>query len=477
MLSKQISLLVASICLFGVQTLGAEWTAPAKVSRSEIIQRSNAVLAKPDIKLRIEEDIFRIRVLEMDWDIGAMVYEPEDSSKIPVGPDGHKLGVFLLHGGSGDHRTKDDVARLLAGKFGFKVVSMTYPGRLYLLDPSRDWPGDTIHPDGTVRTPIWNKDKLITPDQYEMEEDSSRMEKYGTMILACGKEGTEFYHRMAGWPVAFEEGAKDLMRRHLPVGEYAIYIHGHSTGGPFSFMLTQRVANIVGVIGMENSPFGYIFRWMYGYGWENRFNCLRIRSWRDTARYAGPETLASEGPEALMHLPVLMEKVFESWDKGTTQPKIKAEMMIHFNGVNALAEAARAVARRLNLTVEETEALVGHYIGFTRERVGQGGKPVPPVLLGIAKTSVDHTPEKYINVALPMFAAMKPPPKLRFIQFDAGTHGYSSPEPDLPRGVAPAVFGMWYEAIMDGYFEDFARQWADGGSISVSRTSPDWLTR
>ena len=88
---------------------------------------------------------------------------------------------------------------MLAGKFGFKVTSMSYPGRLYLLDPSRNWPGDTINPDGTVRTPIWNKDKLITPNQYEVVEDKSMMERYGTTILACAKEGTEFHHRMAGW--------------------------------------------------------------------------------------------------------------------------------------------------------------------------------------------------------------------------------------------------------------------------------------
>ena len=136
----------------------------------------------------------------------------------------------------------DDVACLLTGKFGFKVVSMTYPGRLYLLDPSRNWSGDTINPDGTVRTPIWNKDKLITHDQDEVVEDKSMMDRYGTTLLACAKEGTEFYNRMAGWPMAFEEAGQDLMGRHFPEGGYSIYVHGSSTGGPFAFMLTQRVA-------------------------------------------------------------------------------------------------------------------------------------------------------------------------------------------------------------------------------------------
>ena len=56
-------------------------------------------------------------------------------------------------------------ALLFAEKFACKVVTMTFPGRLYLDDPSRDWPGDTINPDRTVRTPIWQKGEHVTPDQ------------------------------------------------------------------------------------------------------------------------------------------------------------------------------------------------------------------------------------------------------------------------------------------------------------------------
>jgi alpha-beta hydrolase superfamily lysophospholipase len=51
---------------------------------------------------------------------------------------------------------------------------------------------------------------------------------------------------MAAWPVAFEEAIKETARRHLPQGDFSIYIHGHSTGGPFAMTATQRVANIAG---------------------------------------------------------------------------------------------------------------------------------------------------------------------------------------------------------------------------------------
>jgi len=90
------------------QLPGGEWI---RVSRQEVIESSNPVLAMPDISLKAEEIILRVPALEMDWDIGAMVYEPEDASKVPIGADGKKVGVFLLHGGSGDHRSKDKFAR------------------------------------------------------------------------------------------------------------------------------------------------------------------------------------------------------------------------------------------------------------------------------------------------------------------------------------------------------------------------------
>jgi len=442
-----------TLFVLNLQTAIAAWEPPPKMTRQELVSASEKVLSMPDLPLRIWEDIFRMRILEMDWDIGARLYEPEDPSRIPIGPDGKKIGVFLLHGGGGDHKSMDTVARLLAGKYGFKVTSMSYPGKLYLLNSSHDWPGDQVNPDGTVRTPMWNKDKPITPDQYEVVEDKSMMERYGTLILACAKEGTEFYYRLAAHPVALEEAAKDLMRRHLPEDEYSIYIHGHSTGGPFSFMLTQRVANIVGVLGMENSPFGYIYSQLIGgWTWNQPFSCMREYTWRMTALYAGPEALRNEGPEALMHLPRLMEQVFEAYQRGLSRPGFKTEYPVHLNGLETLGAAAQATGKRLNMNVQETATLVRRYHNYTRELKGQGVKPVPPVLFSIAQKSPDHTVEGYTNIVLPMFAAMDPAPKVRLVPFEAGYHGYSRAEPDLPMGLAPAAVQMWNDAIMGGYY-------------------------
>ena len=83
----------------------------------------------PDIPLKEHEDLFRIQAVGLDWDIGAQIYEPEDPAKICVGADGKKVGVYLLSGGDGDFKTMVPVARLLAGKFGMKVATMTYPGQ------------------------------------------------------------------------------------------------------------------------------------------------------------------------------------------------------------------------------------------------------------------------------------------------------------------------------------------------------------
>jgi hypothetical protein len=431
--------------------LKTAWEPPVEIARDEIITISDEVLARADRPITVREEIFRISVLGLDWDIGGMVYEPEDPTQIAVGADGKKVGIFLLHGGGGDHRGKDKMGRFLASKFGYKVATMTYPGHLYLLDPSRDWPGDTINPDGTARTPLWNIDQPITPDQYELVQDRSDpvlRAKYGTLFFLKAKEGTDFYDRMASWPMAFEEAMKEVCRRNFPVDDYSVYAHGHSTGGPFVHMLLQRVPNIAGLAGMESSPFGVIASRNDKQGWPFPFNQLMVRTWRDTARYAGPEA----GMDGIRRLPWLMDDVLESWEKVKTQPGIKAQHLVQFDAIKPLGEAARATARRLQMSAAETEALVAHFQNYPRELSGPGVRPVPPLLYGINAGSRDHTIEKYRNGLLPELAAMDPAPKVRVMLFQAGVHNYERPEEGLPRGTLPAVAELWNQAITGGYY-------------------------
>lgn len=124
-----------------ISNKGAAWQPPESIAREAIVARSAAVLAKPDLALRQSEDIFRIHALGLDWDMGATVYEPADPAQPSRGADGKRIGVFLLHGGSGDYKSMEPMAKLFAAKFGCKSVAMTFPGRLYLDDRSRDWPG------------------------------------------------------------------------------------------------------------------------------------------------------------------------------------------------------------------------------------------------------------------------------------------------------------------------------------------------
>jgi hypothetical protein len=77
---------------------------------------------------------------------------------------------------------------------------------------------------------------------------------------------------------------------------------------------------------------------------------------------------------------------------------------------------------------------------------------MPPVIFAVSNDSSNHRPEAYKTITLPMFAAMKPAPRLSFIELEAGTHLYMTPQPDLPMGVAPAVVGLWFDAIMNGYY-------------------------
>ncbi|TMA10021.1 MAG: hypothetical protein E6J89_11590, partial [Deltaproteobacteria bacterium] len=148
--------------------ISKSWEPPEFIARERIIRDTEDVLGMADIPVRKTEDIFRIHTLGLDWDIGVVVYEPADSARITVDPDGKKAGFFLLHGGSGDFKHIERVSLLLASKFGYKVIAGTFPGRFCFPDASRDWPGDTIHADGSVRTPIWKQAELIGADEYEV---------------------------------------------------------------------------------------------------------------------------------------------------------------------------------------------------------------------------------------------------------------------------------------------------------------------
>jgi hypothetical protein len=444
----------------------ARFELPATWSREEVLAASEAVLAMAPGAVKETEDIFRLSALGLDWDIGVRVYEPQPV--IATGADHKKIGIFLLHGGAGDYKSMEKFALLFAERFACKVVTMTFPGRLYLDDLSRDWPGDTIAPDGSARTPIWQRGEYVTRDQYELVEDASKRMKYGIRRLARAKPGSRFYDRMAAWPVAFERGMQEACRRHFPVDEFSIYVHGHSTGGPYVSMLSQRVPNIAGVIAIENSTFGYINERKHMWGghvgkiagferaakdgaaWADPFNDLYVRTWRDLARYRGSEALGQEGPAALMRLPWLMEEILDAWDIAKKRPQFKAEYMITHNIVGALAEAARAAAARLRLDASKTEELVAHYLGYTREL--EGVKPVPPFLFVISKDSRDHSPEVYREVIIPMFAAMKPAPRVALTRFGAGVHTYTKPEPGLPIGIAPAAAQCYVRAIQEGFF-------------------------
>jgi len=451
-------------------TRKTRWAPPSAIPRADVLRTSRAVLRRKDIPVGENEDIFRIQALGLDWDIGLRLYAPRTKSRITRGADGKRVGLFLLHGGSGDFKAMDAIASLFSRKFGFKVAVMTFPGRFYLDAKNRDWPGDTVSEDGTVRTPMWQKGEYVTPDQYTLVRDASKRMKYGTRLHARAKSGTRFYDRMAAWPKAFEEAMKTACAKHFPEDEFSIYVHGHSTGGPYVCMLSQRVPNIAGIMAVENSTFGYINEvkhlWSGGIGkiegfervvkkgekWKDRFNDLYIRTWRDLARYKGPEALGQEGPQALMRLPWLMEEILDCWRTACKRPQFKAEYLITHNITGSLKDAARAAARRLKLNRQESKALTDHYLGYTRELSGPGVKPVPPTLFLITKDSRDHSPEVYREVIIPKFKAMRPAPKIALTRLGAGVHTYATPEEGLPLGVAPVVAKFYHDAITRGFY-------------------------
>jgi hypothetical protein len=422
------------------------WQPPAVVPLEEVLELNRRVAAMPDTPIHVREDIFRIKALEMDWDIGVTAYQPQFPEKVPKGPDGRKTGVFLLHGGVSDFKSVERIARTLATKFAVKVAAMTFPGRFYFPGDSRDWPGDVESRDGTARTPLWTRETRISPDQYTVVRDQSKRQAYGTLVSLAAKDGTEFFHRMASWPAAFEQAVKESARRQFPEGEFSIYIHGHSTGGPFAMMASQRVPNIAGLLGYGSSSFGWMYPIVSGDDWQFPFNQLRLRTWRDTARYLY-EGMKNQG----IGLPMLIELTFERWETAKKRPNFKAEDFIHKNSTGALETAARVAAGRLRLNHRETDALVQRYLGYTRELSGPGVKPVPN-FLSIHGIDDDTVTLKRCQRSLPLFAGLDPAPRVRAVSLGAGVHTWGWTEEKLPQGIVPPVAKLWYDAIMNGFF-------------------------
>ena len=286
----------------------------------------------------------------------------------------------------------------------------------------------------------------ITPDQYTIVQDTSKREDYGTLISLSAKEGTEFFQRMAAWPAAFEQAIKETARRHFPDGEFSIYIHGHSTGGPFAMMASQRVPNIAGLVGYGSSPFGWMYPLISGDDWEFPFNQLRLRTWRDTARYMY-EGMKNED----IGLPMLIELTFERWETAKKRPNFKAEDFVHKNSTKALEAAARVAAERLKLSHDETGKLVQRYLGYTRELSGPGIKPVPN-FLSIHGIDDDTVTLQRCERSLPLFAKLDPAPKVKSISLGAGIHSWGWTSTQLPQGIVPPVAKLWHDAIMNGFF-------------------------
>ena len=54
-------------------TTKSTWESPSLVSLEHLVDLHHEVTAMPDVAISIREDIFRIRALEMDWDIGVVI--------------------------------------------------------------------------------------------------------------------------------------------------------------------------------------------------------------------------------------------------------------------------------------------------------------------------------------------------------------------------------------------------------------------
>jgi hypothetical protein len=183
-----------------------------------------------------------------------------------------------------------------------------------------------------------------------------------------------------------------------------------------------------------------------GDDWNFPFNQLRLRTWRDTARYMFEGMKHQE-----IGLPMLIELTFERWESAKKRPNFKAEDFIHKNSTKALEAAARASAARLKLSNRESDGLIERYLGYTKELSGPGVKPVPN-FLSIHGVNDDTVTLNRCERSLPLFARLDPAPKVCPVSLGAGIHSWGWTDDKLPQGIVPAVAKLWHDAIMNGFF-------------------------
>jgi hypothetical protein len=427
---------------------------PKEISEAELADISAQVLARPNVPYVANDEVFRIDCAGLGWDIAGRVFEP-DAAQALIGADGKKVGALLIHGGGGDHRGMNNLATLLVEKFGIKVVTVSYPGHFHWDSENHDWPG-TPEDDGTghPRLPLFDRQNPIGHDEYDLvvdkDEEEVRLHR-GTSFFLAARPGTQFWHRMAAWPLAYETAFITACERNFPVGDYSLYLNGASTGGPFAHLLLQRMPNVVGLIGMETSAWGEIKKDTIdpGAGGERfPFNYLTLRTWRDRARYMGVEA----GAWGARHLPLLMEQVFEAWERDKSKAGIKVEQYVQYAAIGALTDAANALADILGSDPDERASLVKRYISYTAPLSGPDQPPVPPLLYIINEHSRDHRLDNYNGVLFPYLEKLQPAPKARLVYFYGGAHNFNAPSAALPRGVAPVGASIWVDAITKGYY-------------------------
>lgn len=427
---------------------------PTEIREEELAAISDRVLARPDVPHTVRDELFRIDCAGLAWDVAGRVYEPDADATL-VGADGKKAGAFLLHGGGGDHRGMHNLAVLLVEKFGIKVATASYPGHFNWETEDNDWPGTPQDAgDGHPRLPLYERGNPIGHDEYDLvtvADDPVVRALRGTRFCLAAREGTQFWHRQAAWPLAYETAFTEMITREFPEAEYSVYLHGASTGGPFVHMLLQRIGNVVGLIGMETSCWGTLKKPMVepGLGGELLpFNYLTLRTWRDRARYMGVE----RGEWGIRHLPQLMEEVFEAWEKDKSKPGLKVEHFVQYANLDALRDAANALADILGSDDDERQALIDRYASYTAPLSGPDASPVPPLLYIVNERSRDHRPDNYLGVLFPLLDKLEPAPRKSLTLFYGGTHNYSKPSKALPRGVAAVGASIWHDAITKGYY-------------------------
>ena len=140
-------------------------------------------------------------------------------------------------------------------------------------------------------------------------------------------------------------------------------MHEHLTGGPCVHALLQRVPNVSGPNGIENSSFGHFYHRMTGHDWPTPLTTCWCGRGASSHVTRAPNSQCSKGKSHCSAWSRSWKSCSSSGTRSRSFP-FKAENWFHNRTPSCLREAAIVAATYRNLSHDATEALISEFLDY-----------------------------------------------------------------------------------------------------------------